>query len=96
MSRAEKLILICYDISDDSTRTRVAKRLERVATRVQYSVFEARLSINRAHVLVRSLEPLLEPGDSIRLYVLGAYGERHCRIAGDGPSLATKEGYWLI
>lgn len=35
--------LICYDISDDRDRNRVARLLERYGERVQYSVFEVHL-----------------------------------------------------
>lgn len=32
-------VVICYDIKDDKIRQRLAKYLERMAVRVQYSVF---------------------------------------------------------
>lgn len=35
--------LICYDISDNRDRNRVARLLERYGERVQYSVFEVHL-----------------------------------------------------
>jgi CRISPR-associated protein Cas2 len=36
--------LICYDITDDRDRNRVARLLERYGDRVQYSVFEVHLA----------------------------------------------------
>lgn len=35
--------LICYDVTDDRDRNRVARLLERYGDRVQYSVFEVHL-----------------------------------------------------
>lgn len=38
-----KSYLVCYDITDDRDRSRVARLLERYGERVQYSVFEVHL-----------------------------------------------------
>ncbi len=62
---------ICYDITDDRRRARVAAILKDFGRRVQRSVFEADLSQDRFDTLVRRLRRLIRPEeDSIRLYRL--------------------------
>lgn len=63
--------VIAYDVRDDAVRTRVAKVLEAVGERVQWSVFEADLDgAVLAEVLAR-LDRLVDPRtDSVRVYTL--------------------------
>ena len=81
--------LICYDVVDDRTRDRVARRLLDDARRVQKSVFEATDLDQRRFLRLRSdLEGLIDPTqDSVRYY-------RFCRACaintehvGVGPGL---------
>ena len=96
MARGEMLTVFTYDVSADRRRRRVAKLLENAATRVQDSVFEARLTKARAEALSQRISAELGEGDSLRVYVLSADGETRSRIFGDGPPLETDEGYWLF
>lgn len=61
----------CFDIADDRTRDRVAKRLLGVGDRVQKSVFEIRVdSLGALNALATDLRGLLEAEDDLRFYRL--------------------------
>ena len=96
MARGEMLSVFSYDVSDNKTRRKVAKLLENHATRVQYSVFETRMTRQKAEILCQRLAALLGDGDSLRLYVIGHDGERRSRVFGDGAPFESNEGYWLF
>ena len=66
--------VIAYDIGKTPRRTRMARLLEGYGRRVQYSVFEARLSAAQIRELFRRMTPLVDraAGDSVRLYALCA------------------------
>ena len=96
MSRSNRLRILCYDISCKKRRRKIARLLEDKASRVQYSVFETRLSDGALARLVDSLEPFLEGPDSLRVYTIGQTGERHCDVRGAGIPVETETGYWLM
>lgn len=96
MSRVEMLTVFTYDVSDNRRRRKVSKLLEDVATRVQYSVFEVRMSGTRAEIISQRIAALLGPGDSLRVYAIGADGLRRSRVYGDAAPFETEEGYWLV
>lgn len=79
------LTVICYDISEDAGRNRMARHLERCAVRVQYSVFEAWFTAHEARNLAQELTPFLDSGDSLRFYVLGDSGLRRSFSYGHLP-----------
>ncbi|WP_417812529.1 CRISPR-associated endonuclease Cas2 [Thalassospira alkalitolerans] len=93
MSRSNRLRILCYDISCKKWRRKIARLLEDKASRVQYSVFETRLSDGALARLVDSLEPFLE---GLRVYTIGQTGERHCEVHGAGIPVETETGYWLM
>ncbi len=65
------LVLVSYDIKDDKTRTRLAKKLLDFGPRVQFSVFEADVSSKELTRLKQMLGKVkLGERDSIRLYNL--------------------------
>lgn len=96
MSRSEMLCVFCYDVSDNKRRRRVARLLEKAATRVQYSVFETRMPRTKAEILGQRIAAMLGDGDSLRVYAIGRNGERRTRVYGDGPPIESDEGYWLF
>jgi len=51
MTNTEFLVVFSYDITRDANRRRVAESLELHATRVQFSVFEGRMSLAKARRL---------------------------------------------
>lgn len=96
MARGEMLTVFTYDVGQNRRRRRVAGILEDVGTRVQQSVFEARLTRARAEALAQRIAAELGEGDSLRVYVLAADGEARSRIYGDGPPLEADADFWLF
>ena len=96
MARGEMLTVFSYDVSEAKRRRRIARLLERAATRVQYSVFEARMTRTRAETLAQRLAAYLGDGDSLRVYVVGADGYRRSRVYGDGAPFEPEEGGWIL
>ena len=96
MARGEMLTVFSYDVSESRRRRKIARLLEDAATRVQYSVFETRMTRQRAAALGQRLAALLGDGDSLRVYVIGHDGERRSRVYGDGAPFESDEGYWLL
>lgn len=96
MARGEMLTVFSYDISKNKNRRKVAHLLEDNATRVQYSVFETRMTRQKAEAIAQRLAAWLGEGDSLRVYVIGHDGERRSRVYGDGAPFESSEGYWLL
>ncbi|WP_137134455.1 CRISPR-associated endonuclease Cas2 [Rhizobium sp. FKY42] len=96
MSRYQQLRVFCYDVSDDRRRRRVAKLLEEEAVRVQYSVFEARMSDRASARLAASIEAVLAESDSLRVYTIGRSGETKCDVRGAGVPIETSTGFWMM
>jgi CRISPR-associated protein Cas2 len=94
--RGEMLTVFCYDIADNQVRRRVSSILEDHMTRVQYSVFEARMHAKMASDLATRIQKLLRSGDSLRVYAVGSSGEKRSATYGDTPPFDTKEGFWLL
>lgn len=65
--------MVAYDISDDRRRRRVHGILKDYGARVQFSVFECRLSATQLAMLRGRLSAELESGDSVRWYPLCAW-----------------------
>lgn len=95
MARVEMLMVFSYDISDNRRRRRVAKILEDRLVRVQESVFEARLSSRETDMILRRLEPEMAPGDSLRVYAVGADSLPRCRQIGGAP-ISEDHDFWLL
>lgn len=95
MSKTEMLMVFCYDVGRNAARRRVAAVLEQEATRVQRSVFEARMTPKAAQALACRAAAEMDPDDSFRLYAVGDSGERHCWTQGGAP-LAEEQVFWLV
>lgn len=71
MSKTALRFMVCYDIQCQRVRAKVAKKLEQLGTRVQYSVFEVQVYHTRHFTnLFDRLCTELQPGDSLRGYYL--------------------------
>ena len=55
-------VIICYDVSDNKLRYRLVKYLEKIAIRVQFSVFKADLNKNEILRLDNYAKKLLNDG----------------------------------
>lgn len=66
------MYVISYDLSNNKLRNKVAKELENYGRRVQYSVFECRISKKQMEQLYEKLLPIMqkEPEGNIRIYRL--------------------------
>lgn len=96
MPRGEMVTVFSYDITSNSNRRKAARILEDSASRVQKSVFETRMTEARAAAVSQRVAALLEPGDSLRVYVIGNAGERRTRVYGDAIPIEPDGGYWLF
>ncbi|MFD0915008.1 CRISPR-associated endonuclease Cas2 [Pseudahrensia aquimaris] len=96
MARNDKLRVFCYDISCDRRRRRVARILEDAASRVQFSVFESRMNKAKMEKLCARIEPILDEGDSLRIYTIGKTGERQCQAKGATTPIEREANYWLF
>lgn len=96
MAAREMMMVFTYDVSDNKRRRRVARRLEDEMTRVQKSVFEARMSRNAADRLAQEVAALIEPGDSLRVYAVGDAGYARSAVYGASVPFEAPEGYWLV
>lgn len=55
-------VMICYDVKDNKLRYRLVKYLEKMAVRVQYSVFKANLDKRQIKRLDSFAKKLLQNG----------------------------------
>ena len=62
-------ILVCYDISSDKRRDKIAKSCESYGARIQFSVFECPLDELRLQKLRAELETLINRDEDQVLFV---------------------------
>lgn len=93
------MYLISYDVSNDRIRNKIAKELENFGKRVQYSVFECRISELQLHKLYSSLVKLMQEDDAgnIRIYSICAKCEQKLQLIGIEDTLsATEEELFIV
>lgn len=95
MADTPMLTVFSYDIAAPRNRRKVSERLEEAGVRVQKSVFEAMLTDRQTRRVVRDIGPLLETGDSLRVYAVSAAGTHRCQVIGGGPMLEDAAYYLL-
>ena len=85
-------ILVCYDISVDKRRSRVAKVCESYGTRVQFSVFECPLDETRLAQMKAALsEEIHAEEDQVLFVTLGPEsGDASLRIESVGRPYTTR------
>lgn len=69
--------LVCYDVTEDRERNRVAKVVEDYGLRIQFSVFECRLSRSALAELRRQLEALQLTTGGVAICRLDDRARRH-------------------
>jgi CRISPR-associated protein Cas2 len=88
--------IISYDIVDDKRRTKIMKLLKGYGIRVQYSVFECRLSPVEFAKLGQELRGLIDINtDSVRCYRLDVEAVERIAIYGIGK-VTTEPTHWLV
>jgi len=90
------LIVISYDIPNDTTRLRVHKELLNWGYPVQKSVFEAHLTDTQVSRMTERLTKLINPQeDSIRVYRLCARCEGQCEYLGLAEPTPDPD-FWIV
>lgn len=84
-------VVVAYDIPDDTRRLRMANFLKGYGERVQYSVFEADLNHYQLKDMLRRMKEIIEPEDSVRVYLLGKDWRRRTLTLGQAMSLNFPE-----
>ncbi len=86
------MYIVSYDIENDRVRNKISKELENYGTRIQYSVFECKLSNKLYNELYAKLVKLMqeEKTGNIRIYNICANCEGHINTIG-----VKKEPYKL-
>lgn len=89
-------VVVSYDIPDDRRRDRICRTLKDFGTRVQYSVFEARLKPQDLKRLEERLGALIDPReDSIRFYFLCEGCVARIRVMGIGQVTRFPQFCWV-
>ena len=89
------LVVVAYDITDEARRRRVARELAGWGFRVQKSVFEVWLSPGELPKLLRAIERLVEPEDSVIVYPIGRR-ERERRVSLGSARLTEPPDIWIL
>lgn len=90
------LIVVSYDIPDDRRRTRLAHALKDFGRRVQYSVFECRLTdaeLGRLRLVV--LQEIETDEDRVRIYRFCAECGEKTELFGSGELTEDPDLYVL-
>jgi CRISPR-associated protein Cas2 len=90
------LVVVAYDSPNDKRRRKIAQLLDDVADRVQWSVFEGRLTSEQIEQTWRRVQAVANATeDKIRLYRLCTYCCDAARVAGGGALTQLPE-YWIV
>lgn len=95
MSQRQVIVVYCYDVAEDRLRTRVSRVLEKRLSRVQFSVYEGRLSLDEANALFDLAVREIGLEDTLRMYVLSPSSLGQCRASGGAP-LPEDGPYWIV
>ncbi|MFA7413303.1 MAG: CRISPR-associated endonuclease Cas2 [Rhizobium sp.] len=95
MARPDHLYVFTYDVSRNQVRSRLADMLLEHMTRVQGSVYEGRMTREKADRLAGRAAGLLGPDDSLRVYCLTEAG-RQASFHHGGPPLGEAADFWLL
>ncbi len=87
------LWMITYDITDNKIRKTVHDLLRDHGQRVQYSVFECRLSKQQLQQLRKIVSQTIDSDDRIRWYPLCSWCEADVQWQGSGKVIDNNEFY---
>lgn len=89
--------LVCYDITLDRRRNRVAHLLEGYGMRVQKSVFECLLNEYQYALLQRKLGQYIDAQeDQVRFYPMSAHTRRKVEILGQQPTRQIDDVAFIV
>jgi CRISPR-associated protein Cas2 len=91
-TEVEVFVVVCYDVVDDRTRTRLAKLMQNYGNRVQKSVFECTVD-DRVYLRMKEqIEKLIDwEEDSVRYYFLCGSCVKQVEISGWGAIREDEE-----
>lgn len=91
------LYLVCYDITHNRRRSKVAHLLEGYGIRVQKSVFECILEKPQYVLLMRKLEKYLKAEeDQVRFYPMTVHTRRKVLIVGLQPPYRVDDDSFIV
>jgi len=91
------LVMISYDVVDDSKRLRLMKFLKDYGTRVQKSVFECNVEAEGFKDLKTKVEEIIEPiEDRVRYYALCEKCAKDVERSGKGEEFQEDEEYLVL
>ena len=91
------LVILAYDIADDTRRRHAARLCEQRMLRVQDSVFEAWLTPAETRRLLAELRLLLDlHADQVRAYTLALRDLTRRCVLGPMPQALPDPGYYLV
>lgn len=78
------MYIVSYDMSSDRLRQKMSKELENYGKRVQYSVFECRITEKQMNTLYQKMVRIMqeEPTGNVRIYNLCKNCEEKVRTIG--------------
>lgn len=81
--------LICYDICNPKRLSRVAKNMEKMGIRVQYSFFNVEMNEEMLDSLIKNLMTIIDPAqDKIYVYPICSECRKKVIIDGTGHMLS--------
>lgn len=87
--------IICYDITDNHRRSKVARLLEGWGERVQESVFECHISATQQRQIMSDIAQLINAEqDKVRYYALCSKDRSKVSVMGQG-CITREIAYWL-
>lgn len=69
VNNVKRLYVVVYDTSDDKRRKQMVKLLEKIGTRINWSVFECIITQNQCNVLTAEINRIVYPKeDTVVIY----------------------------
>lgn len=97
MKTTEMVYLVCYDVSDNRCRSRLAKKLEIYGLRIQMSVFECVLTQIQCDRIVEFINKTIDgETDRVRLYPLTEAVRAKVIILGLTPEIAIDDDVFIL
>ena len=87
--------LVCFDITDNKARREVVKLLLAAGVRVQYSMYEIKLSPPDFKALSEAIDDWIDATDRVHYVPLNPTDRANRRAFGVGP-LVTFQDFWVL
>lgn len=92
-----RLWILTYDVPDDNRRQRLHDLLRLYGRRLQYSVFEARLTGSEVQGLLRRAQDIVDPeADQLVAYVVPRRCEAEICVIGRAREELVEETFFIV